>query len=150
MRSGRRCSWGLFTATLLLSGCAAYRYVRDATPDIEKGRRDYVYNNPGNKYNSDIENGRIREGMSRLQVRVTWGDPDRIARSGPGGETWSYEESDASRGSSVYMLRFDGERLARVDIDRAGLLLQTNSPEKARTNPDDKDVRPKTGVKPGQ
>jgi len=148
MRSGRRCSWGLLIATVLLSGCAAYRYVRDATPDIEKSRRDYVYNNPGNKYNSDIESGRIREGMSRLQVRVTWGDPDRIPRSGPAGETWSYEESDASRGSTVYMLRFEGERLAHVDVERT-TPLGADALDKAPTK-DDKDVRPTTGVKPGQ
>lgn len=149
MTSRRPCSWGLFAATLLLSGCAAYQYVRDPSPDIEKSRRDYVYNNPGNRYNGDIENGRIREGMSRLQVRITWGDPDRIA-SGTGSETWSYEETDTSRGSSVYKLRFDGERLAHVGIDRAGLQLQTSSPEKEKTNPGDKDVRPAASVKPGR
>ena len=150
MTSGRRCTWFLFAATLLLPGCTAYRYMRDPTADIEKSRRDYSYNNPGNRYNGDIENGRIRVGMSRLQVRVTWGDPDRVARNGGSGETWSYDETDASRGSSVFMLRFNGELLAQVDVQRAALQLPTNSPEKARTNTDDKDLRPKSGVKPGR
>jgi len=148
MTSGRRYSWGLFAATLLLSGCAAYQYMREASPDIEKSRRDYVYNNPGNRYNDDIEGGRIRDGMSRLQVRITWGDPDRIVTNGANTETWSYDETETSRGYAVYSLRFDGELLTHVEIDRAPLELQTNSPEKAKS-PGDKDVRPPTSVKPG-
>lgn len=148
MTSGRRYSWGLFAVTLLLSGCATYQYMREASPDIEKTRRDYVYNNPGNRYNNDIEGGRIRDGMSRLQVRITWGDPDRIAINGANTETWSYDEIETSRGAVVYNLRFDGELLTHVEVDRSQSELRANSPEKAKT-PEDKDVRPPSSVKPG-
>ena len=64
---------GLLAAT----GCSSYRYMRDATAQLEDTRSAYVINNPGNKYNDDIVQGRVRPGMSRLQVRVTWGDPDQ-------------------------------------------------------------------------
>jgi outer membrane protein assembly factor BamE (lipoprotein component of BamABCDE complex) len=149
MTSGRRYSWGLVAATLLLSGCATYQYMRDSSPDIEKSRRDYVYNNPGNSYNDEIGDGRIRDGMSRLQVRVTWGDPDRIVTNGANTETWAYDETETSRGTAVYNLRFDGELLTHVEIERAALQLQTNAPESTKNNPDDKDVRPPSSVKPG-
>lgn len=149
MTSGRRYSWGLLAATLLFSSCTTYQYVRESSPDIEKSRRDYVHNNPGNRYNDDIEEGRIRDGMSRLQVRVTWGDPDRIVTNAANTETWAYDETETSRGVVVYNLRFDGELLTHVEIARAALQLQTNAPESTKNNPDDKDVRPPASVKPG-
>ena len=115
---------GLLAAAL---GCGTYRYMRDATPEIQRSRQEYVLNNPGNRYNDDISLGRVRAGMSRLQVRVSWGDPDRVDLSTkPGsGETWSYDETDATNGTSVYLLRFDGEALSFVKIDRSGVLLPT-------------------------
>lgn len=149
MTSSRPFAWGLFALTLFASGCATYHYMRDATPDIEKSRRDYVFNNPGNRYNEDIEKGRIRPGMSRLQVRVTWGDPDRITRTDASHEDWAYDENDVSRGYGVYMLRFGGELLTRVDVDHAGVPPSTNAQDKPRTSAEDKAVAPKPGVKPG-
>jgi hypothetical protein len=109
-------------------GCGTYHYMRDATPEIQRARQDYVLNNPGNGYNDDISLGHVRAGMSRLQVRVTWGDPDRVDLSTkPGsGEMWSYDETDASGGTSVYMLQFDGEALSFVQVDRSGALLPSS------------------------
>lgn len=108
-------------------GCGTYRYMRDVTPEIQHSRQDYVLNNPGNGYNDDISFGRVRAGMSRLQVRVAWGDPDRVDLSTkPGsGETWSYDETDTAPSTSVYLLHFDGEVLSDVRVDRSGVLLPT-------------------------
>jgi outer membrane protein assembly factor BamE (lipoprotein component of BamABCDE complex) len=125
--------------------------MRDTSPDLHTSRQEYVVNNPGNHFNDDIEAGRVREGMSRLQVRSTWGEPDHVAPR-VGSEVWSYQEIEVSRGSSVYHLRFDGELLTEVDIDRAGAVPATNpnvDPKQA-----DKTLVPgttttSTGKKPG-
>jgi outer membrane protein assembly factor BamE (lipoprotein component of BamABCDE complex) len=47
--------------------------MRDITPELQTSRQEYVVNNPGNHFNDDIEVGRVRKGMSRLQVRSTLG-----------------------------------------------------------------------------
>ena len=111
--------------TALMCGCAAFQSMRDPTPGIDTSRTEYVRNNPGNRFNDDIGVGRIRKGMSRLQVRVTWGDPDQIVR-GIGNETWAYQETEPSRGYAVCRLRFEGELLSRVDLDHSGVPLSTD------------------------
>lgn len=108
-------------------GCGSYRYMREVTPDVEASRRDYVETNPGSRYKDDILAGRVREGMSRLQVRSTWGDPDDVNPSTPGTEMWSYSEVDPSRGTSVYNLYFRGELLADVQVQHAGTPLSTST-----------------------
>jgi len=132
-------------------GCSSYHYMRDPTPDLHTSRQEYVVNNPGNHFNDDIEAGRVRKGMSRLQVRSTWGDPDHVTQR-VGSEIWSYQEFEASRGSSVYNLNFHGELLTEVDIDRAGAVPGTNPSEDPKRT--DKSLVPgttttSTGKKPG-
>jgi outer membrane protein assembly factor BamE (lipoprotein component of BamABCDE complex) len=134
-----------------LAGCSSYRYMRDSTADIERSRLDYVENNPGNKFNDDIASGKVRKGMSRLQVRVTWGDPDLVAPQGPGTETWSYEESEPARGTSLYQLHFDGELLAAIDIERAAVDLDnTEDPVRSQRADDPGTTRADSEGKPGQ
>ena len=119
----------LVLATLFAAaGCNSYRYLRDSTPQLEQMRYEYVRSNPGGKYNNDILAGRLMPGMSRLQVRVTWGDPDQVrAGSTPGiDQIWAYAESEPSRGTSVYELHFSGEVLEGVEIQRAALVLNTS------------------------
>ena len=123
----------LVLATLFAAaGCNSYRYLRDSTPQLEQIRYEYVRTNPGGKYNSDILAGRVVPGMSRLQVRVTWGDPDQVrAGNAPGiDQIWAYAENEPSRGTSVYELRFTGEVLEAVEIQRAALVLNTSPNEK--------------------
>lgn len=119
----------LVLATLFAAaGCNSYRYLRDSTPQLEQMRYEYVRSNPGGKYNNDILAGRLMPGMSRLQVRVTWGDPDQVrAGSTPGiDQIWAYAENEPSRGTSVYELHFSGEVLESVEIQRAALVLNTS------------------------
>jgi hypothetical protein len=129
-------------------GCSSYRYMRDSTPDLESSRFDYVENNPGNKFNDDIESGRVRKGMSRLQVRVTWGDPDDVAPQPPNSELWSYEEqADAAQTvATVYQLRFDGEILTDIDTDRRGVNLLSTEDRERRQRRQDADAG--TGTDP--
>lgn len=127
-------------------GCSSYRYLREPSAELEQTRQDYVTNNPGNRFNDDIEAGRIRKGMSRLQVRVTWGDPDDVSPQVPGTELWSYQEDDPQRGTSIYSLRFDGELLRTVDIQHSNLTLST---EEKETKPAAELPRPTSGKKPG-
>jgi hypothetical protein len=114
-------------AMLAGSGCNSYRYMRDSTPQLEESRSAYVVNNPGNKYNDDITQGRVRPGMSRLQVRVTWGDPDQVLPGGSTGidQVWAYAEVEPSRGSSVYRLLFAGEYLQDVEVSRGYSVVST-------------------------
>ncbi len=114
-------------ALLGAAGCNSYEYVRDSTPQIEQMRYEYVRNNPGNKFNNDILVGRVQPGMSRLQVRVAWGEPDQVAPSpNPGiDQVWAYAEAEPSRGTSVYKLLFTGELLQTVEVSRDALILGT-------------------------
>jgi outer membrane protein assembly factor BamE (lipoprotein component of BamABCDE complex) len=132
-------------------GCSSYHYMRDASPELHSARQEYVVNNPGNHFNDDIADGRVRKGMSRLQVRSTWGDPDQVTPRAANSEVWSYQELEASRGASVYNLRFDGELLTEVDIDRAGAMPGTNTAEDPKQ--EDKTLVPatttSTSKKPG-
>jgi hypothetical protein len=145
---------GAAVAVLLISGaigCSSWRYIRDPTPDIENARQEYVVNNPGNRYNDDIASGRVRKGMSRLQVRVAWGDPDEVAQNRERtAEVWAYQEYEASRGSSVYLLHFDGELLTQVDIDRAGALPSSEAESAPVARPDRGNASAEgAGKKPG-
>jgi hypothetical protein len=122
---------GWIASALLLagSGCGGYQYVRDVTPELEQSRQEYVQSNPENQYSDDILAGRVRKGMSRLQVRVTWGEPDEVTYKIPGGEIWSYSEIEPTRGTSVYNLLFDGEELNGVDVTRGGVSLTNTDPD---------------------
>jgi len=133
MSRSRNRSLVLTVAVLGCIGCSTYRYMRDMTPDIEQSRQAYVDTNPGSRYKDDILAGRVREGMSRLQVRVTWGDPDEVDSGTPSAEVWSYQEVDPSRGTSIYNLHFQGELLANVQVDHAGTPLSTNSVDDPKT-----------------
>lgn len=135
-------------ALLLAAGCSSYRYMRDSTAELERSRAEYVENNPGNRFNTDIGSGRVRKGMSRLQVRITWGDPDLVAVQVPGGETWSYEETEPSRGNSVYELRFDGELLSDIDIVRSELQLHNTEDRMRRARREEGTTRTDAGKKP--
>lgn len=148
MRSRIGISWVL--ASLLIGGCSSYRYMRDLTPELESSRQEYVVNNPGNRFNPDIKDGRVRAGMSRLQVRITWGDPDRIeGGEGARGEVWSYDETDGSR-SATYRLHFAGERLADMEIVRGAVPLPSTESERRAQKRAEEGVRPPTDTrKPG-
>lgn len=142
-------SWALMGVLTL--GCSSYRYMRDLTPELEVSRREYVLNNPGNRFNDDIRDGRVRSGMSRLQVRITWGDPDRIdAGLSPRiGEVWSYEESETSR-STTYRLHFDGERLARMEMVRGAVPLPSAETDRRAKKRAEEGLQPATDTrKPG-
>lgn len=128
-------------------GCSSYRYMRDPTPDLERSRLDYVENNPGNKYNDDIARGTVRPGMSRLQVRVTWGDPDEVDPQPPNTEYWSYEEVDVAR-ASVYQLRFAGEILDEIDVERGGANLTAGEERRMRPSNADDGTRTDLTTKP--
>jgi len=141
----------LTACTLLIAaaGCSSYRYMRDPTADLETSRREYVENNPGNKYNEDIGSGRVRRGMSRLQVRVTWGDPDLVAPRPPSTEFWSYEENEPAQGVAIYQLRFEGEILAAIDIDRNAANLSSSEERQRGARRDERTIRTESGRKPG-
>jgi hypothetical protein len=123
--------------------------MRDATPELDMARQEYVRNNPGGRFNGDIAAGRVRKGMSRLQVRVTWGDPDHVTSSVPGSEVWAYEEVEPSRGTSVYNLHFDGELLTLVDVDHAGVQVPTSDGKGAEDRRDRRDAPTQPTKKPG-
>jgi hypothetical protein len=133
MSRSRNRSLVLTIAVLGCLGCSSYGYMREMTPDVEHSRKEYVDTNPGSRYKDDILAGRVREGMSRLQVRITWGDPDQVAIGTPGTEVWSYQEMDPSRGTAIYNLQFKGELLAEVHVDHAGTPLSTNAVEDPKT-----------------
>ena len=135
----------LAVALVAGAGCTGYRYMREVTPEIEQSRREYVENNPKNDFNKDIAAGRVCTGMSRLQVRVTWGEPDDTVKHGGGQESWTYHEFDPERGTASYNLRFTGEILQRVDFQHAGAPLSTDDRERQR----DKDAPPKSPTAPG-
>jgi hypothetical protein len=119
----------VFALLVALVGCNSYRYMRDPTPDLERMRYDYVRNNPGNKFNNDIMVGRVKPGMSRLQVRVTWGDPDHVLSGDKPGidQVWAYSEDEPSRGLSVFRLRFAGEVLDDVQVTRNAIVQSTDT-----------------------
>ncbi len=119
------CLWVAVAAMLGTLGCNSYQYLRDTTPQLEQVRYEYVRNNPGNRFNDAILVGRVQPGMSRLQVRVAWGEPDQVAAGDRLGvdQTWAYSEQEPSRGISVYQLRFGGEILRNVEVSRNALVL---------------------------
>jgi len=130
-------------------GCTTFRYMRDPSPELEQSRQEYVVNNPGNRYNGDISEGRVRMGMSRLQVRTTWGDPDRSEAGRFAGSTvWSYDEEDPARGVVEYRLQFAGERLQNVEILRGANQLPADRVREA-TKRDDAGLKTQAGKKPG-
>ena len=131
-----------------LAACGPYRYMHDTTPELDVSRNEYVTNNPGNRYNDDILDGRVRPGMSRLQVRVTWGDPDQVAPRPPATEYWSYQEDDVASGFAVYELRFDGEILSDIDIDRSANLSSNDEESQSAERKEDSSVQPESGRKP--
>ncbi len=94
-----------FSVTACSSGVV---YYGETTPQLEEMRHEYVRNNPGNRFNDDILAGRVHPGMSRLQVRVAWGEPDRVAKGDRAGidQVWTYEEDEPSRGESFFQMRF--------------------------------------------
>lgn len=145
------CFLSAVVALLAVMGCSgSYHYMRDTTPQLERMRFDYVRNNPGNKYNEDILVGRVKPGMSKLQVRITWGDPDHAFRGDRPGidELWTYGEDEPSRGVSIYQLRFAGERLQGVEVERGTIPLGM-TPLADAVAPED-DIRSGSGTKPNR
>jgi len=139
----------LAVALVAGAGCATYRYMREASPEIEQSRREYVENNPKNDFNNHIAAGRVCKGMSRLQVRVTWGEPDDTVKHGGGQETWTYHEFDPARGTASYNLRFAGEILQRVDFQHAGAPISTDDRERqSEKEPPPTKTTPASGSKP--
>lgn len=112
----------LITVALLVSaGCGAgVVYYGDATPKMEATRHEYVRTNPDNRFNEDILEGRVQTGMSRLQVRVAWGEPDRVKIGDRAGidQVWTYEEDVPSRGESFYEMRFHKGVLHEIAMTR--------------------------------
>ncbi len=134
-----------------LTACGPFRYMRDTTPELDQSRNDYVTNNPGNRFSDDILDGRVRRGMSRLQVRVTWGDPDR-AEAGrvPQSTVWTYMEEEASRGAVQYNLHFEGELLTRLEAKHGAPELPSSDANRARKIAEDATLKGRDGgKKPG-
>jgi len=133
-----------------LTACGPFRYMRDTTPELDQSRNDYVTNNPGNHFNDDILAGRVRTGMSRLQVRVTWGDPDK-SQAGriPLSTVWTYQEEEPSRGVVQYHLHFEGELLARLETQHGAPELPSSDADRARKAADDAGLKGRDGKKPG-
>ena len=121
------CLVTVVAAWLGAAGCNSFQYVRDSSPQLEQMRYEYVRNNPGNKFNNDILAGRVQPGMSRLQVRVSWGEPDQVVTGDRPGvdQLWAYAEQEPSRGVSVFQLRFAGELLQNVEVSRDALIMGT-------------------------
>jgi outer membrane protein assembly factor BamE (lipoprotein component of BamABCDE complex) len=136
----------LAVALVAGAGCTTYRYMREVTPELEQSRREYVENNPKNDFNNNIAAGRVCKGMSRLQVRVTWGEPDDTVKHGAGQETWTYNEFDPSRGTANYNLRFSGEILQSVDFEHAGAPISTDDRDRQREK---ERLQPKSPTTPG-
>ncbi len=97
-------------AALWITGCASngVLYYGEPTQKMTEMRHDYVRNNPNNRFNDDILVGRVHPGMTRLQVRVAWGEPDRVHKGDRAGidQVWTYEEDEPSRGESFFQMRF--------------------------------------------
>jgi hypothetical protein len=148
-RSPKRLLASILVASSL-AACGPLRYMRDTTPELHVSRHEYVTNNPGNRFNDDILAGRVRPGMSRLQVRVTWGDPDKAALGRiPQSTIWTYEEEDTSRGVVQYLLHFEGELLARLETQHGAPELPTDT-ERKQTKSDDAGLKTRdSGKKPG-
>ena len=108
----RRWSTGcviVVASVLWITGCgSSVIYYGDTTPKMETLRQEYVRNNPENRFNEDILAGRVQPGMSRLQVRVAWGEPDRMSKGDRAGidQVWTYAEDEPSRGESLFQMRF--------------------------------------------
>ena len=133
-----------------LAACGPYRYMHETTPELDVSRNEYVTNNPGNRYNDDILDGRVRPGMSRLQVRVTWGDPDKaVAGRVPQSTVWTYEELEPSRGVVQYLLHFEGELLSRLETQHGAPELRSEE-TRDQTSTEDSNLKSQgTGGKPG-
>lgn len=111
----------LVAAALAVAGCnRGVVYYGDTTPKMEEVRHDYVRNNPGNRFNEDILEGRVHPGMSELQVRVAWGEPHHIAKGNEAGidQVWTYREDEPSRGESFFQMRFSQGVLYEIGMTR--------------------------------
>jgi len=128
-------------------GCGTYRAVRDTTPELARSRNEYVEDHPAAPFTDDIAAGRIRRGMSQAQVEVTWGMPDAVRPEGAASQIWSYDEKNITAGST-YELRFDGDLLVSIDVDRATLRSADRLPD-TRQSREDAALRTLPGKKPG-
>lgn len=134
-----------------LTACGSIRYMRDLTPELEQSRTEYVTNNPGNRFNDEILAGRVRPGMSRLQVRITWGEPDKaeIGRI-PQSTVWTYQEDEPSRGVVLYHLHFEGELMSSIEVKHGSPELPSTDADRARKKADDAVLKGRdSGKKPG-
>jgi hypothetical protein len=79
-------------AALLLSSCVA-----PSTPQSRIAARPEAYNSLPASQRSLIDQGKIKEGMTKDAVYLAWGQPDRVRESSSGGrktESWLYEGYD--------------------------------------------------------
>jgi hypothetical protein len=97
---------------------------------MEAVRHEYVRNNPGNRFNEDILEGRVHPGMSQLQVRVAWGEPDHVTKGSRAGidQVWTYEEDEPSRGESFFQMRFFQGVLHEIGMTRGSPQLTAKDP----------------------
>lgn len=124
-------------------GCArSYLYLHEPNPTLEQRRSSYVQHNPASPFGEDILAGRIRVGMTRVEVVASWGHPDEV-QAGPKREidlVYAYREDEPSRGDSVYLLQFRGELLSNIEVSRGHVLVdappRSREPEPGTTSRD--------------
>ncbi|HKJ94857.1 MAG TPA: hypothetical protein VKA32_04430 [Gammaproteobacteria bacterium] len=90
-----------------LAGCAAMTSALTGTP-TPAARAAYVKKHPEipDRYKKAIKDGQIMEGMSKDEVRASWGDPCGLCygtTSNSWGDSWEYGiPNSASTGQIVY------------------------------------------------
>jgi len=82
-----------------LAGCTA----------LNNSRRQYISQHPGTEYKKEILNGYIKKGMTKAEVRASWGDPCTYCygtRQTSEGDWWEYNifgSSSSGAGSGTYL-----------------------------------------------
>jgi outer membrane murein-binding lipoprotein Lpp len=104
-------SWfiAVIVSVFLLQGCVS----------PQQRRRDYVDEHPGlsREVASAILKGVISEGMTREDVKASWGEADLVTTAITEGgiqETWSYNTPVGQFNSGKVILTFSGGKLVGV------------------------------------
>ena len=99
--------WLIGCISLLFVGCAAARPL--SSPDLP-GRQTYVQSHPelSTEVRQAILEGRVTRGMTRDDVRASWGEPSKIDRFDTNPNEWWYEKDAETWHYKGAFLRFAG------------------------------------------